>query len=71
MLCERPGTSGLRQDCLSGSEMKEIHLESPKQKDSALRESMGFKSEAIKDVVRMNRNKSVFYNDNQRILHRV
>lgn len=35
--------------------MKEIHLESPKQKDSALRESMGFKSEAIKDVVRMNR----------------
>lgn len=53
MLCERPGTFGLRQDCLSGSEMQEIHLESPKQNDSALRESMGFKNDAIKDVVRM------------------
>lgn len=35
--------------------MKEIHLESPKQKDSTLRESMGFKSDAIKVGVRMNR----------------
>lgn len=41
MFSGKPGTAGLRQSRLSGKEMKEIYLESPKQKQTALCEVNG------------------------------